>query len=298
MDERQEQVVDRLLADLPEPAPGADVRVARRLARTMAVQPSAWSRLPLRVGAYTGGLAAAATAIFFVAHRPAPVDVALVSDVGFVTHNLPKASVTFRGDGRMDGDEQAPRIAWQRGILHVEVQPEQGVDLRVETREAVVRVVGTGFSVERDALGTVVEVRHGRVETRCADDDAPVMLEGGDSRTCLPTSAAGLLGRAQALREAGAPATDVLAALDAGLALAPAGDPAREELLGARLRVLAETGEVVPALDVARALLAETSGVRREEVLALATRLALAAGGCEAAAPWLLPVAGDTCRAP
>jgi hypothetical protein len=100
------------------------------------------------------------------------------------------------------GDHHAhPRLEWEQGTLKVEVEPERGIDLAVHTREAEVRVVGTRFSVTRDALGTGVVVTHGHVAVLCADGEK-ALLGAGEARVCPPTHAAGLLGRANALAAA------------------------------------------------------------------------------------------------
>ncbi len=187
----------------------------------------------------------------------------------------------------MSGSQSAPRIDWQRGTLNVEVTPDRGLDVRIQTREANIQVVGTGFTVTRDALGTAVEVRHGVVETSCADE-APVSLRQGDEITCLPSSAAGLLGRARALREAGADASLIAASLDRGLGLATLADPIGAELGAMKVEVLAASGDDLAALDAARALIAAGGGSRRADVLRFAAELARSEGGCAAAAPWLV----------
>ena len=46
----------------------------------------------------------------------------------------------------------------------MEVTPDRGVRLELTTEEAVVRVVGTVFEVDRGPFGTAVAVDHGTVE--------------------------------------------------------------------------------------------------------------------------------------
>ena len=63
-------------------------------------------------------------------------------------------------------DTPLPPGALGSGLLTdevaLEVSPDRGVYLGVYTEEATVVVIGTGFDVRRDPLGTSVEVRHGR----------------------------------------------------------------------------------------------------------------------------------------
>lgn len=289
-DTAHDDLARALLHEVPAPAPGAEARVRSRLRRTLATPPRGHQR-PLALAA--GGVLAAAAAylltpVVFEREPAAPrVEGPIASETGWSSGHLPKVDLTYRGVGEVAGTDQAPRIAWQRGTLHVEVQPEQGIDLRVETREAEVRVVGTGFSVTRDALGTHVEVRHGRVETTCTGAE-PVVLAAGETRDCLPQSAAGLLGRAHALSDRGEAAPRVLEAIDMGLAAAEGGNPAREELLALKFDVLAAAGRPEEALGAARALLESGSGLRRDEVIVSAARAAGSLGGCPASAPWLL----------
>ncbi len=283
-----------LMHQFPEPAAGAPARVRARLQRSLATPPRSSVR-PLALAA--GGVLAAAAAyllapVVFGGDDAAPrVEGAIASETGWSSGQLPKVDLTYRGVGEVAGPDSAPRIAWQRGTIHVEVQPDQGIDLRVQTREAEVRVVGTGFSVTRDALGTHVEVRHGRVETTCTGG-APVVLGLGETRDCLPQSAAGLLGRAHALADQGAVHGRVLEAVNLGLSAAGSDDPARDELLALKVDVLAGAGLDADALEAARELVTRGSGIRRQEVLASAPRIALRLGPCSASAPWLLDFPG------
>ena len=114
------------------------------------------------------------------------------------------------------------------------------------------------------------------------------MLEAGDSATCLPLSAAGLLGRSRALAESGASPSEVLATVDVGLGVSEVGSPVHTELLAQRVEVLASLGRNAEALASCEALLSSGGGVRRDEILALAASLARQAGGCSTAAPWLI----------
>ena len=151
---------------------------------------------------------------------------------------------------------------------------------------AEVRVVGTGFTVSRDALGTHVAVLHGRVEVRCGAGE-PTFLGGGETESCLPTSAAGLLGRARALQAAGAGPAAVLVAVQEGLDRTTSEGAVRDELRVMRIQLLASLGRTGEALSDARGYLDRPSAPRSVEVFRMAAQLALADGGCVAADPWL-----------
>lgn len=199
--------------------------------------------------------------------------------------------VRFDGKGQINGTERAPHIRWEAGTLTVEVTPNRGVDLDVTTREAVVRVIGTGFTVQRDALGTRVTVAHGTVEVTCAGRE-PAYLHANDAAMCLPTSSAGLLARGAALRERHAPLDDVLATVDLGLSLETEGSPVRSELLLLRMQALAEGDRAEEALADADRYLDGENPHRRAEVLRFAGDIALDAAGCARALPYLRPLLG------
>jgi hypothetical protein len=176
--------------------------------------------------------------------------------------------VSADGNGRATGVHRRPVIEWQSGTVHVEVTPGAGVDLRVETREASIHVVGTGFDVTRDVLGTRTEVQHGRVEVRCGTD-APLFLDAGDGHTCEPVSAAGMLARARALG-AGEAALD---AISRGLLLATDDPAASQELEALRVRFLVDLRRFDEAVRAADAFLSKAPRARTDEVRALVAPL-------------------------
>ncbi len=286
-----------LLEALPAPLPGAEARIQHKLARSLERE-----RRPSRAvwayavaGASTFAAAAAVLLTMWWPSAPPTQGVgALASEEAWAARQFEGVSLSYRGVGDVEGARKAPRIEWQRGVLNVEVTPDRGLDVQVQTREAEVRVVGTGFTVTRDALGTRVEVRHGVVETRCVGGEVQ-RLEQGDVVTCAPESAAGLLGRAQALRSGGAPGDEVLSAIAAGRARAGSGAVA-DELDALRVQVLADQGRPVEALAAARAALEGGATSRRAELIALSATLARPLGGCAMAAPWLVTL-GDEAEA-
>ena len=147
--EHDEAAYTELLRALPSAAPGAAARVRARLQRP--------SRTPLLPVFALGGVALAAVGLLLLRLIPsASPSLTATLDAPEVWEGLaptPEVTLDFQGQGVLAGTERAPRLTWETGTLKVEVEPNQGIDLQVTTREAEVRVVGTGFSVTRDALG-------------------------------------------------------------------------------------------------------------------------------------------------
>ena len=222
-----------------------------------ALSPEAADRLRRRLGApapqgrrWGPLVAAAALALLGVSwiygsNQPAPVEGPLVT--GDLTRSV---ALTVQGEGQASGTSETLDLRWAVGTLDVEVEPGRGIQLQVHTDEATVRVIGTGFRVTRDALGTAVEVRHGRVEATCRGQ-APTLLDPGSRLTCAPVSPAGQLGRLRRLQEEGAPAATVLEEAQRALRGTDANGTVRSELQSVQLDALV-------ALD------------RRDEALALA----------------------------
>lgn len=193
-------------------------------------------------------------------------------------HVTPRVALQWAGEGEVAGEEQAPRIAWLQGTLHVDVEPEHSIDLVVATDEARVQVHGTAFSVTRDAMGTAVAVDHGVVSVECAGG-AKASLTVGMSTSCRPVRAAPLLRRARALQD-----SDPAAALaDVDEALRDTARPPLldDELLAVRVALLGRTGRNAEAVAAAVAYVAG-GGSRADEVARLG--LALGASGAEARA--------------
>ncbi len=164
----------------------------------------------------------------------------------------PAVALAFRGSGSATGPFVSPRLHWDVGTLDVEVDPAAGIDLVVDTSEGRARVVGTGFTVTRDALGTTVEVAHGAVAVSCGDGWSGT-LRATERHACLPLTASGWLMRVGALRDSGASPEVALEAVTRGLALAPPSDPVAAELLESRVEILLATGRIEEAREAARA---------------------------------------------
>ena len=293
-----------LVSRLPRPARSEVVRVRERIEAHAGRR--GWAPWILVIGgsAGAGTLVGAAIALLVVSVAtgalsperagapPAPPAVAgtaplavhlAATEAPEVVRPAPGVALRVDGTGEVGGTAQAPRIDWTGGALSVEVTPGQGIALTVVTREAVVRVIGTVFTVDRDALGTRVDVSRGKVEVTCSD--GPVhALTAGRTATCLPTTAPGLLARANRLKKDGAPARRILEAVEAALPMASG--PFRAELLALQAETLLASGRERQARAAADAYL-ESGGPRRLEVLQIAASAALAVDGCAAALPYL-----------
>lgn len=276
------------LSRLGEPDLAAVDRVWTRLRHTRTRVPRA-RRRAVRVG----GFALATVALLAVwATRPelartldldasaSPASHAWSEQVALVVH----------GHGRAAGTSRDVRIDWISGTVRVEVTPHAGVALSVVTPEALVEVVGTVFTIDRGALGSTVTVERGGVKVAC-EDGWRGMLEAGTTHTCLPTTAAGLLARAEALMDDGRPTEAVLETLDRGLRIAGDG-PVHGELLARRMHQRAAVGDVDGALDDATRYL-ERHADRTADVQRFAAWLALSERGCAAATPWLTALHED-----
>ncbi len=251
---------------------------ARRLLPRLRAPAPAPRRAPWAFGL---ALAAAAVAIGAWGLRP-PAD-APIAAAGLQAGRVALSddvSLVVDGDGAVSGSTRAPRLAWERGTVDVEVTPGAGIDLQLETREAHIQVVGTRFQVRRDALGTRVEVQRGEVAVRCGDGPAEP-LPAPQARTCWPLSPGGLLGRALALEADGAPAAERLATVEAGLAGAEGAVGRELEVM--HIHLLVDAGRSAEARGPLLRVLDSGSPQRRDELLLLAEAMALAelpTGGC------------------
>ena len=277
---------DPLLTAFAEHTRATEADVARLRAQLRAPV----RRAPRRVWAVAGpGVAlAAASLLALLLHDPEPAALTASFDTTSADAPIevaPGVSLTVAGTGTLAGTEQAPRLAWSAGTVDVSVEPGAGLDVRVETDEALVQVVGTVFQVERGPLGTRVGVTRGTVAVTCADGAAHTLTATLEA-TCVPTSAAGLLGRAQALRSGGSAAADVLASVDRGLSLSPS--PAvHTELSALKVGILAQEGQSTAAIEAARIHLATPEAGRRAEVARVGAALGYGAAGCAGAEPFL-----------
>jgi hypothetical protein len=236
-----------------------------------------------RVATALVALAAAAAAAVLVSWPAERVDRTLHHDGEVALGSLVR--IDAGGEGHVEGDVRVMDVAWFAGTLGVEVEPDQGVRLSVQTPEGTVRVVGTGFDVTRDALGTSVVVHHGKVAVSCKVGGAHT-LEAGQSTMCFPTTAAGALARVLALRSTAEPDA-LLRELDHALVLPDATGPIAAELRAFRAGARLSGGDEAGALQEAEATLALPDVTRAEELHRLAARLRVRAGDCPGALPHL-----------
>jgi ferric-dicitrate binding protein FerR (iron transport regulator) len=249
-------------------SPAAVQRLAERIASLAPSTSVHWRRASL-VGA--AGLACAgAGVVIFLERSPArstPLEVALAASTPTSFEPVPEVSATLTGTGELAGTQDAPLLRLTAGTLDLEVTPGRGIALTVQTDEATASVHGTSFRVVRDALGTFVSVRDGLVATTCTG--APTRdLGAGQTLLCLPVRAAGLLGRARALRDA-ARYDDAIQALDLVLGQTQPGDATRGEALALEAQVLLLLFRPSEAVHAARAYRAEGYSVRTQEMTAI-----------------------------
>jgi ferric-dicitrate binding protein FerR (iron transport regulator) len=272
------------LRTLPDPDPAAVSRVWSRYRETRKgprdPSPRRWWLAP--VGA---ALAVAALALWSGRDRPTRIELTSGTTPFGAT-----VSLTTDGRGAVSGTGRDVTVAWESGDVSVEVEPHTGTRLKVVTDEAVVEVVGTLFSVHRDALGATVGVTRGRVEVSCLDGWHGFLSPDEPAHTCVPVRPGALLGRADALKDRGAAADEILDALDRGLSAASPGSAVEGELLARRIDLRAGLAPTASVLADAERYLAGSDRPRATEVRRTASRLALADGGCPAALRWLEPL--------
>lgn len=258
------------------PPPAQRARILDRVQRRSS--PSS----PLRAFAVASGLAMATAAAAVVA-------VVVVDRLPPATRAIgPTASwESLTGDIAVyptgSGTWEDGHLVWNDGGVRVSVTPDRGVDLRILTPEAVVEVVGTVFTVVRDAYGTTVDVERGMVAVSCVGA-AEERLGAGGHRLCFRNAEAGL-GEVLRLQSRGVPPAAWLAETERALAHPWGTEVARTELIGLQVTGLLALDRVDEAAAVGRTL------VRRSEapagVLASLSRALLDRDGCPAATPFL-----------
>lgn len=262
---------------LPLPGEGAVERVKRRIRGVGDTEAVAAPRRLPRVALALALLAA--LVLLWALPRTRSLDAVLESETWEDLRPSDEVALRYEGAGRLAGTDRDPVVEWDRGTLQVQVEPGQGVGLVVRTREARVRVVGTAFTVARDARGSTVAVDRGTVQVRCG---APPSSEGGDmqdqdpaeerslgageSWTCPPVSPAGWLARCRALQGEGADPALVLDLADRALARTPDGHPARGEIQVVRIESLVALGRLPEAREEARIYLSGPQPTRAEDV--------------------------------
>lgn len=289
--EREPEAARALLRELPDPDASAIARVLARLRASIAAGESV--RMPLGNGPlWAGGLAAAVLALGLllgpeVAPEPPPVMIAAnleaVEDAR--VEPAPGVALDYTGWGFVSGSERQPRIHFGAGSLHVDVEPNQGIDLVIETPNGVVSVVGTVFDVVVDDLGTRVSVERGAVKVACELGDSS-LLRAGESTRCVRASASTLNMLAVKSVLAGNHPERVLSLVDRALDLQPVPE-VEEQLLLRRFHTLASLGRTSDLGAAADAWLAHPLATETDEVRSETARLALQAGDCATALPHL-----------
>lgn len=84
-------------------------------------------------------------------------------------------SVNANTQLRVDFDSHQRRLTLDRGQFYIDVAPDKERPLWVQTGDATIRVVGTGFDVRRSERQLVVSVAHGQVAFT-PDSRAPMLL--------------------------------------------------------------------------------------------------------------------------
>jgi len=195
-------------------------------------------------------------------------------------------SLSYQGRGTLAGHRAAPRLSWEAGRLEVEVEPGTDTRLVVQTREALIQVVGTVFTVTRSGPRTDVEVHRGEVHVRCAAGGGAELLAGQQHR-CGPASEAGWLALAHQLRGEPDQPERALQAVDAGLDMADPSGVVATELLVLRAQLLADAGRLAEALVAIEEALERPHSHRRSQLLVLGLALAEALGDQEAMERWV-----------
>lgn len=231
-------------------------------------------RLQRRV-TWVGGLLLAAAAVLMVLVWPRDsTEVELASSAGaWVEHSLPNGvSMRLSGAAHLEAAGDTVDLELQRGAVEVQVPPGRELQVVVRTPVALVRVVGTVFTVERGPVGTRVAVTRGTVSVSCADEPEQ-QLEAGAELHCFRSAAAGLA-HARALESEGGAPEHVLGAVAQALAM-DHDDATLHELTVVQVEALAALGRTTEALEVAEAGLARAeAGPRAVDLRILAAQLA------------------------
>ncbi|HCH62741.1 MAG: hypothetical protein CL927_18790 [Deltaproteobacteria bacterium] len=257
-----------------------------RLRALIRARHAASSRPWLPILAPVVGLATAGLLwLMLIDGPPEPVAATFDANESQTLHLASGIQLATRGTGTLSGTDRAPRLAWSAGTVELSVQPSAGLDVQVRTEEALVQVVGTEFSVDRGPLGTRVDVTRGLVSVTC-DNGTEQALAAGETATCWPTTAAGLLGRAQALREQFAPPEAILGTVEQGFGRSPS-TAIYTELSALRVVLLSEGSDPTAAIPAAREHLSVAETGRRAEIARIGASLGYQQAGCDGATPFI-----------
>lgn len=256
--------------------PDAEAMARARLNTRHRLQhPPPRRRPPLLPAAVALTAAAAAMAVVYVqsstapeltTSTPPPLAMPLLSDTTQTAQLTPQVAADFHGEGHLSGSEGTPHVSWARGTLRLSVPPAQGIDLQVQTPEALVEVIGTVFTVQTDRLGTRVSVERGQVAVQCASTETRMLISTDSAAFCWPVTAARLLNRATALSDQSASAADILETVERGLNAPPTDALNTAQLRYLRIQVLGQLGRYSEAAAAARSFLADEPPMHGEAV--------------------------------
>ena len=281
-----------LLRSLPDPDDSAIARVLAQVRES--IRAGQRMTMPFRTGPLV--VASAAFALLavglFVAPKliedspPVMIAATLEAAQPALATPAPGVRLEYTGWGFVSGSQNQPRLQWGAGSLHVEVEPNQGIDLRIETPNGEIQVVGTVFDVDVDDLGTRVHVARGKVRVVCELGET-TLLTAGQNTTCVRASAANVLNFAVQARTRGGTPGQVLSLASQGLTLAPEAGLVRDELRLVKFQSLLQLERRAEARAAADDYLLNPQAPRRVDVLRTTAKLAFAEGNCPAAVPYL-----------
>jgi hypothetical protein len=181
-------------------------------------------------------------------------------------------SVDWEGTGQLHSEGPDSDIIWTSGRVRLEVPPGAGLSVAVRTPDARVDVVGTVFSVVRDAEGTHTTVERGKVRVTCAGEE-PLFVTPGEGATCQRKRASQMLAAARRLEARGATIPTILDVLNAALLDPTAPAPIRQELLFQSAVWLERSEDVAGARQRLHECVALGDGLRAPDAEAMLVRL-------------------------
>lgn len=173
---------------LGTPSPEWLARQRRDLGRALALQqrPHAAAGRWRRTGALAFGVALAIWMLLQVvkSSRPSTPEVALATAGSERRVPLQDGSsllLAVQSRARVRAEAGGTRCVVELGTVHFDVAPQKGREFAVLAGDLEVRVIGTHFSVSREASGTVeVAVAQGVVHVRSPERSTPIELRAGD----------------------------------------------------------------------------------------------------------------------
>lgn len=196
-------------------------------------------------------------------------------------------SADVEGRGSAVAEDRGTTVSWVEGSITLEVDPNrvggQDREVRVETDEALVRVLGTVLTVDRGPFGTEVSVERGKVETTCLSHHGPPeIVMAGEHSLCLRDAGSGL-GYLLLLERQRAPASERLLVIERARSIPGGLAATRQQLDERRIDALVELGRT----DDAIAMIERMPLSDRVGQLSAGANEAMLAGGCDRAEPWL-----------